>query len=77
MVMSAIFIFSGIHKIGNPAATQNYMASMGMPATEISIIGAILIEIGAGTGFLVGLGTYWCAAALLIFMVPVTLVSRS
>jgi putative oxidoreductase len=50
------------------------MASMGMPATEILLIGAILVEIGAGLSLILGYWTHVGSAILFLFMIPTTLI---
>lgn len=74
IMLGAIFLISGINKIVNPEATQQYMASMGMSATEIFLIGAILVEIGAGVSLLLGFWTQIGSAILFLFMIPTTLI---
>ncbi|MEX2493885.1 MAG: DoxX family protein [Nitrospirales bacterium] len=74
IMLGALFLLSGMHKIANPEATQQYMASMGMPATEIFLIGAILVEIGAGLSLLLGFWTHVGSTILFLFMIPTTLI---
>lgn len=74
IMLGAIFFLSGIHKIANPEATQQYMASMGMPATGIFLIGAIAVELGAGLSVLLGFWTHIGTAILFLFMIPTTLI---
>ncbi|MBA3965983.1 MAG: DoxX family protein [Nitrospirales bacterium] len=74
MMLGVIFLFSGMHKIANPEATQQYMASMGMSATEVFLIGAILVEIGAGLSLLLGFWTQTGTAILFLFLIPTTLI---
>jgi putative oxidoreductase len=62
ILMSAIFITAGIHKIGAYAGTQGYMESAGVPGILLPLV--ILLEIGGGLVMLLG----WqarCAALLL------------
>ena len=60
--MAAIFILSGISKIGAFEATQAYMQAFGLPGALLSP--TIAFEILAGLALLVGLGTR--PAALLL-----------
>ncbi|MDT7043743.1 DoxX family protein [Candidatus Nitronereus thalassa] len=71
-MLAAIFLLSGFNKIFNPASTQEYMTSMGMPATEIFLFGAIVVEIVAGLSLLLGFWTQVGAAMLFLFMIPTT-----
>lgn len=69
-----IFLMAGISKIGNPYGTQVYMASYGMPLTGLFLIGAIAIEILGSLSLIVGYRTKIGAWALIIFMIPTTLI---
>jgi len=41
ILVAAIFILSGLGKIGAPAATQGYIAAMGLPAPMLAYIGSM------------------------------------
>ncbi|MFN2275092.1 MAG: DoxX family protein, partial [Anaerolineales bacterium] len=51
-LMSAIFILSGIGKLGAYAATQGYMESKGVPGVLLPAV--ILLELGGGLAVLLG-----------------------
>ena len=72
--LSAIFMWSGINKIIDPAAAQENMTAHGMPLTLIFLVGAIALEILGGLSVLLGIKTRWGAAMLIIFLVPATLI---
>ncbi len=74
VLLSALFIMSGINKILNPVATQQYMASYGMPFTGLLLIAAIVIELAGGLSVLLGYKARWGAIALVIFLIPATLI---
>ena len=74
ILLSAIFLMSGLNKIFNFAGTQQYMDSAGMPLTNFFLIGAILLEIFGGLSILLGYQAKWGAWALVIFMIPTTLI---
>lgn len=65
---------AGINKVGNPSGTQAYMASYGMPLTGLFLIGAIAIEILGSLSLIVGYYAKVGAWALIIFMIPTTLI---
>ena len=69
ILVAAIFILSGLGKIGAPAATQGYIAAMGLPAPLLAYIGAVAIELGGGLLLLAGYRTKLIAAALALFSV--------
>lgn len=74
VLLSALFLMSGINKILNPAATQQYMASYGMPLTGLFLMGAIALELAGGLSVLLGYKSRWGAIALIIFLIPATLI---
>jgi putative oxidoreductase len=69
ILVATIFILSGLSKIGAPAATQGYIAAMGLPAPLLAYIGAIVMELGGGLLLLVGYRTKVVAAALAVFSI--------
>ena len=69
ILVAAIFILSGLGKIGAPAATQGYIAAMGLPAPLLAYIGAVAIELGGGLLLLAGYRTKLIAAALALFSI--------
>ncbi|MDF0600400.1 DoxX family protein [Psychromarinibacter sp. C21-152] len=52
LLLSSIFILSGLQKIGGYAGTQGYMEAMGVPGALLPLV--ILVEVGAGLALLVG-----------------------
>ena len=74
VLLSALFLMSGINKILNPADTQQYMASYGMPLTGLFVMGAIALELAGGLSVLLGYKARWGAIALIIFLIPATLI---
>lgn len=52
VLIAAIFVISGIGKIGAYAGTQAFMASMGVPGALLPLV--IAFEIGAGLAVIVG-----------------------
>jgi putative oxidoreductase len=74
ILLGAIFLMSGLGKIADPQGTQQYMQAMGMTwATTLFYVGAIVLEVGGGLSLLLGYWTRAGAAALLLFMIPTTL----
>jgi len=69
-----IFLFSGFGKIMHPVTTKQFMAAYGMPLTGLFLIGAIIFEIGGGLSLLLGFKARWGAIALVIFLIPTTLI---
>lgn len=75
ILLAAIFLMSGLNKIMNPQGTQQYMASMGLTtATTFFYLGAIVLEVGGALSLLLGYWTRIGATALIVFMIPTTLI---
>ncbi|MBD3290076.1 DoxX family membrane protein [candidate division KSB1 bacterium] len=77
VLLSVIFLISGLNKIFNFGGTQQYMEMHGMPLTTILLIGAILIEIFGALAIIIGYKAKWAARILIIFMIPTTLIFHS
>lgn len=77
VLLSAIFLVSGVNKILHPVATQQYMAAHGIPLVGLFIVGANAIEILGGLSVLLGYKARWGALALALFLIPATLIFHS
>src|SRR4051794_37514713 len=73
ILLSAIFLLSGVMKLLHWRETAALMESEGMVAVPILLGMAAAIEICGGLLVLVGYQTSWSAIALALFLVPVTL----
>ena len=67
VLLSAIFLASGIGKLTAPADTIGYIASEGLPFPPLAYAAAVLIELVGGLALLVGFRTRIAAAALATF----------
>jgi putative oxidoreductase len=74
VLLSAIFIMSGVGKILDWSGTAGYMASQNMPAVPFFLLMAIIFEIVGGLLVLVGFRARIGALILLVFLVPATLI---
>lgn len=74
ILLALIFIISGFGKITGYAGTAGYMASKGLPLVDVLLPLTILIELGGGLLIALGWKVRWAAAAIFLFMIPVTLV---
>ena len=72
VLMSQIFIISGIGKITGYAGTQAYRAKMGVPGALLPLV--ILTELGGGLALLFGFQARWVALALAGFCVVSALI---
>ncbi len=79
LLIANIFIIAGYKKIGGFAGTAGYMAAkMGLPADSALInamlVATIAIELGGGLLLLLGWQARWAATAIVLWMIPVTLI---
>lgn len=74
VLISLIFLLAGFDKIMNPGASRDYMAQAGLPFTALFLIAAIVLEIGGGLSLLLGYKARYGATALILFLVPATLI---
>ncbi len=72
LALSVIFLYSGASKLASWSGAVAYAGSRGVP--EVLLAGAAALELIGAISLLVGFKTRWGAAALLVYLVPVTLV---
>jgi len=72
VALGTIFLVSGAGKLVAWHGTVAYAASKGVP--ELLLVIATVLELAGGIGVVLGYKTRWAAVALLVFLVPVTLV---
>jgi putative oxidoreductase len=77
ILISLIFILSGISKIDGFANTAAYMASKGLPMVDLLLAASIVIEVGGALMILVGYKARLGAMALFLWMVPVTFIMHN
>ena len=73
VLLSVIFLMSGLSKIAAPVATAGYIASAGLPLPYVGLVAAILAEVGGGLLLLVGYQTRLAAVVLAVFSVAAAL----
>lgn len=69
-----LFLVSGINKILGFSYVAGWMSSSGLPAAGVLLTLTILLEVGAGLALITGFQARFAAAALALFLVPVTLI---
>jgi len=74
ILITLLFLKSGVEKIAGFSAVAGFMASKGMPAAEILLIGAVVFEIAGALMVLLGWHARWGALMLAAFLVPATLI---
>jgi putative oxidoreductase len=65
--LAALFLWSAYTKFAYMDANVAYMKAYGMPAAELLIWPAALLELGAGAMLVLGWKTRWAAIALALF----------
>jgi putative oxidoreductase len=73
-LVALIFIISGAGKIFGFAQTAAMMEGVGFPVPSLFLVGAILLELVGGVLLLVGYKTGWASLALIVFLIPATLI---
>jgi len=74
ILLSGIFLFSGVSKIFAFSQTQAYMAAKGMHMTGLFLVLAILFELSGGLMVLLGYFPRIGAVLLILFLIPTTIV---
>lgn len=73
LLMVSLFLISGASKIAAPAATQSYIASVGLPMPVLAYAAAIAVELGGGVLLLLGYRVRLVAAGMAVFTVATAL----
>lgn len=72
LLLSLLFILSGVEKIATYAATTKLMVAQGIAPGLLPLL--IAIELGGGLAILCGLFTRWAAAILFIYAIVTAIV---
>lgn len=73
VLLSAIFLLSGVSKISAPAGMIGYIESVGLPFPALALTIAILVEVVGGIALILGYRTRLVAAGLAVFSVATAL----
>lgn len=77
VLLSLIFIMSGLNKLGDHAGTVGYISSVGAPMPEIAYWVAVIVEVGFGLALLAGFQAKIAAAGLAVFTVAAAVLFHS
>jgi len=66
-LLGALFLISGLAKIGRFAGVAGFMASKGLPAADILLVATIALEVAGGLALIAGWRVRYAAWALLAF----------
>jgi putative oxidoreductase len=64
ILISIIFLISGISKVTAPAATIAYVASAGLPFPQLGLVIGIMVELVLAPALVLGYRTRWVAAVI-------------
>ena len=74
LLLSAIFIISGLSKLAAPAATIGYIGSVGLPLAPLGFALAVAVEVLGGFALIAGYRSRLVAAGLAVFTLATALV---
>ena len=74
ILLSLIFVLSGLTKIMGWSSTAGYMQSKGLPHVPVLLAGAILCEVGGGLLLMLGYRARLVAWLLFLYLIPTTLI---
>jgi putative oxidoreductase len=77
VLLSLIFIISGISKVLDPAGTIAYIQSAHLPVPQVAYIVALVVELGLGIALLLGFKAQLAAAGIAIFTFVTALMFHS
>jgi putative oxidoreductase len=67
VLLSLVFIVSGVAKVMDPAGTMAYIASAHLPFPQLAYAVALVVELGLGIALLVGFWAQLAAAGIALF----------
>lgn len=74
LLLSLIFLYSGIGKLIEPGATIAYISDTGIPFAQLGYASALFVELVLAVALLVGFRTAWVAIGMSIFTLAAALV---
>lgn len=72
ILLSAVFILSGISKITSFSMEEGYVVSRHLPLPAVALVIALIIEILGGLAILTGCFTRFASWILFLYMIPTT-----
>ncbi len=74
MGLALLFLWSGYDKVAHPVRTIAYMQAYGLPAADLLIWPALLLELAGGAMLVLGWKARWVALALAVYTFAATFV---
>ncbi len=69
VLISAIFVISGLSKLTAISGTIGYIEAAGLPLAPVALAVAVALEVAGGIALIAGYKTRWVAGALALFSV--------
>jgi putative oxidoreductase len=76
LCLAAIFLWSGLGKIGGFGGFAGMLAGQGLPAPTVAALAAVVLEAGGAALVTLGLLTRLAAAGLILFTIAATLIAH-
>jgi putative oxidoreductase len=67
ILIAVLFLLSGLNKVTTPAATQAYIAAMGLPAPSLAYFGATAVELVGSVLLIAGFRVRAVASGMAVF----------
>ena len=77
LLLSLIFLASAAGKLSNWQPPAQMIADKGLPAPDVFLSIAVVLEIVGGLMVLLGLQARWGAVLLLLFLIPATVIMHN
>ena len=74
ILIAALFVESGVHKLIGFQGAARYMVNHGMPFAEALLAGSIVLELAGAVMLIIGWHARWAALALALFVVALSLI---
>ena len=74
VLLSVIFILSGLGKLPHFHDVAGMMAAKGIPLASLALVITLFIEIGGGLMVLTGFKARYAALVIAVWLIPVTLI---
>lgn len=74
ILLVLIFLQSGIEKFVQYSGTLGYMTRAGLPFPEVLLVASGVVETLCAVAIIAGWKARWAAAALVVWMIPVTVI---
>jgi putative oxidoreductase len=74
ILIALIFLQSGIEKFVYYSMTLGYMTKAGLPFPQVLLVMSGVVETLCAVAIIVGWKSRWAALALVVWMIPVTLI---